>query len=80
MTEEQTFKVHVHLEDGVLWAESPDFPGLFVSGEDPGEIREALEEALGLYLSTAERSVRVRVVEMDPIKDGFESARVLVDA
>lgn len=80
MTGEQTFKVHVHAEDGSLWAEVPDLPGLFVSGDNEAEIREALEEAIGMYLSSEDHEVRVQVLNMEPIHDGFESARVLVEA
>jgi len=44
--------VHVHQEDdGSLWAEVLDLPGCFASGENLDELREALEEAISLYLT-----------------------------
>lgn len=65
MSEETvTYKVHIHNEgpDG-LWAEVEELPGCFASGFDHEELRESLEEAIGLYLSTSERRVQVRVAE-----------------
>lgn len=41
----------VHREDGSLWAEVLDLPGCFASGESLDELREALEEAVLLYLA-----------------------------
>lgn len=41
----------VHEEDGSLWAEVLDLPGCFASGDSLDELRRALEEAVGLYLS-----------------------------
>ena len=41
----------VHEEDGSLWAEVLDLPGCFASGETLDELREALEEAVALYLA-----------------------------
>jgi predicted RNase H-like HicB family nuclease len=43
--------VRVHQEeDGGLWAEVLDLPGCFASGQSLDELREALEEAISLYL------------------------------
>lgn len=42
--------VRVHEEDGSYWAEALDLPGCFASGETLDELREALGEAIGLYL------------------------------
>lgn len=43
--------VRVHQEEsGALWAEVLDLPGCFASGETLDELREALEEAISLYL------------------------------
>lgn len=53
-----TYEVLVHDEgDGMLWAELPALPGLFASGEDMDELREAIAEAAGIYLSSADRKV-----------------------
>lgn len=42
--------VRVHEEDGSYWAEVLDLPGCFASGQTLDELREALGEAIGLYL------------------------------
>lgn len=43
--------VKVHREEsGMLWAEVLDLPGCFASGANLDELREALEEAISLYL------------------------------
>jgi len=44
--------VHIHPEDGGLWAEVEELPGCFASGDNEEELQEALMEAIGLYLST----------------------------
>jgi predicted RNase H-like HicB family nuclease len=41
----------VHQEDGSFWAEVLDLPGCFASGGSLDELREALEEAVALYLT-----------------------------
>ncbi|MCL2542741.1 MAG: hypothetical protein FWE71_09845 [Nocardioidaceae bacterium] len=68
MFEEPTqidYRVLVHRdEDGSLWAEVEQLPGLFVTGETTEELTEALAEAIELYLSTPESSVAVRVDRM----------------
>jgi predicted RNase H-like HicB family nuclease len=45
--------VHVRREDSVeeLWADVDELPGCFASGRDMNELREALNEAVSLYLS-----------------------------
>jgi predicted RNase H-like HicB family nuclease len=40
----------VHNEDGMYWAEVPEYPGLFASGETMDELIEALTEAWGMYI------------------------------
>lgn len=44
------FIVRLHQEDSSLWAEVLDLPGCFASGDTLDELREALEEAISLYL------------------------------
>jgi predicted RNase H-like HicB family nuclease len=39
----------VHSEDGMYWAEVPEYPGLFASGETMDELIEALTEAWAMY-------------------------------
>ena len=50
---EQTIEyiVRVHQEDDSLWAEVLDLPGCFASGHTLDELREALEEAISLYVT-----------------------------
>lgn len=47
-------RVDVHHEDGSYWAEVRELPGCFASGDAPGELVEAVEEAVGLYLAPAD--------------------------
>ena len=58
------YHVGVHKEDGSFWAEILEMPGCFVSGESIDEIREALAEAMGLYLSSENVSIEVHSVEL----------------
>lgn len=47
----QEFIARVHHEDdGMFWAEVLDLPGCFASGESLDELKDALEEAISLYL------------------------------
>lgn len=45
------FVAHIHHEDGSYWAEVPELPGCFASGDSLDELAEALQEAVLLYLS-----------------------------
>lgn len=47
--------------DGSLWAEVEEFPGCFASGDNEQELTEALEEAIGVYLSVPGKEVMVRI-------------------
>jgi predicted RNase H-like HicB family nuclease len=49
--DQQTFAATVRREDGSYWAELPDLPGCFASGETISELREAIEESAALYLA-----------------------------
>ena len=61
-------------EDGSLWAEVLDLPGCFASGDTLDELREALGEAISLYIAddpeagtvtaTKKRGSSMRVDEM----------------
>ena len=55
-----TAHIH-HEEDGDLWADVEELPGCFASGRDMNELREALDEAVSLYLSEPDRPVRVKL-------------------
>lgn len=41
----------VRIEDGCYWADVPDLPGCFASGDTLDELFEALREGIELYLS-----------------------------
>lgn len=58
--------VHVHIEPGQdLWADIEELPGCFASGRDMAELRDALDEAVSLYLSEPghETQYKLDVVE-----------------
>jgi len=69
------YTVRIHEEDGSLWAEVEELPGLFVSGSDEDELQEALEEAIGLYLSTPQSRIVVRSEGRRPLVEQYEYAR-----
>lgn len=53
---DREFRVFVHEEDGSYWAEVDGLPGCFASGQDLDELREAVIEAITLYLADREPS------------------------
>lgn len=64
--------VRIHNEDDeMLWAEIPELPGCFASGDSRPELMEAIQEAVSLYLSSPEsgtvalkmESANLRVVQ-----------------
>jgi predicted RNase H-like HicB family nuclease len=63
MTENvERYTVRVHQEPGHdLWAEVLELPGCFASGAGMAELREALTEAIGLYLSEPGSDVHVEL-------------------
>jgi predicted RNase H-like HicB family nuclease len=71
-----SYTVRIHQEDGHgLWAEVIELPGLFASGDDMDELKEALEEAVGLYLSPHGRCV---YVELQPAPETVTTRQILV--
>jgi predicted RNase H-like HicB family nuclease len=42
--------VRVHFEGGAYWAEVLELPGCFASGETLDELKDALDEAIAIYL------------------------------
>jgi predicted RNase H-like HicB family nuclease len=48
---EREFQVFVHEEGSSYWAEVAELPGCFASGDDLDELREAVIEAITLYLA-----------------------------
>lgn len=67
---EHEYRVLVHEEDGGYWAEVDGLAGCFASGRDLDELREAVVEAISLYLedemssATSTRSATAHVDEM----------------
>jgi predicted RNase H-like HicB family nuclease len=49
-----TLTVEIHNEDGVLWGQVVELPGVFATGDDLDELAEALGEAIALYQATSE--------------------------
>ncbi len=41
----------IHIEEGSYWADVPEFPGCFASGDTLDELFESLQEGVALYLS-----------------------------
>jgi predicted RNase H-like HicB family nuclease len=65
MADEEVYTVRVRSEDGSLWAEVLELPGCFASGEDWDELREAVQEAIALYLSGPDRPVKAAVTDWE---------------
>ena len=42
---------HIHSEEGSYWAELPELPGCFASGDMLAELFESLQEGVNLYLA-----------------------------
>jgi predicted RNase H-like HicB family nuclease len=55
--------VRVHFEGGAYWAEVQELPGCFASGETLDALKDALEEAIAMYLEDDEASARPDLVE-----------------
>lgn len=51
MSEHRALTLRIHPESDHLWAEVEEMPGVFASGQDLEELREALAEAISLYLT-----------------------------
>ena len=41
---------NIHLEDGAYWADVPELPGCFASGDTLDELFDSLREGIQLYL------------------------------
>ena len=79
MAEERKLTVRIHNEgaDG-LWAEVLELEGCFASGFDPDELREALEEAIGQYLSRPGRPATVKIEDEGKPIETVREERILV--
>jgi predicted RNase H-like HicB family nuclease len=42
---------HIHIEDGNYWADVPELPGCFASGDTLDGLFESLQEGISLYLA-----------------------------
>jgi predicted RNase H-like HicB family nuclease len=42
---------HVHREDGSYWADVPELPGCFASGDTLDQLFDSLSEGVALYLA-----------------------------
>lgn len=78
---ERTFRVHIHNDgpDDGLWAEVEELPGCFASGFTSDELRESLQEAIGLYLSSDDKHVQVQFAD-DQEVESVKEQHVLVSA
>ncbi len=41
----------IHIENGSYWADVPELPGCFASGDTLDELFESLQEGVALYLA-----------------------------
>jgi predicted RNase H-like HicB family nuclease len=48
------YTARIHREDGSYWAEVPELPGVFASGDTVDELLDGLKEAVALYLGDGE--------------------------
>jgi predicted RNase H-like HicB family nuclease len=48
------YRVRIHQEDGSYWADVEGLPGCFASGRTLDELKEAVVEAITMYLSDDE--------------------------
>jgi predicted RNase H-like HicB family nuclease len=60
----RTVTLLVRWEDGHLWAEVQEMPGCFAAGESFLELLEALEEAIGQWLSDSDHPHNVRIIDV----------------
>lgn len=63
-------------ESSELWAEVEELPGCFASGANMDELREALSEAVSLYLSEPGHDVHVELYE-EPGSESVTEQRLL---
>lgn len=56
-----TLTAQIHHEDGAYWADVPDLPGVFATGETLDELFDSLREGVSLVLEEDAASDAVRV-------------------
>lgn len=57
MTPIMELSVNVHHEDGSYWADVPDLPGCFASGDTLDDLLSSLREGIDLYLDDGDRGI-----------------------
>jgi predicted RNase H-like HicB family nuclease len=62
----QEYRLIVHHEKNRVWAEVVELPGCFAAGKDMDELREALTEVIGMYLTEGDEKVTVSHLEIEP--------------
>ncbi len=65
-----TLTIRLHQDDSAYWAEVVELPGCFASGRNLDELKEALQEAITLYLGDDEEGVEggVRELRIDELR------------
>lgn len=76
-TREVTVRVHEE-DDGWIWAEVRDLPGCFASGRTLDELREALEEAISLYVTDDPDTGTIRDITKDPPRQAMQIGEMRV--
>lgn len=76
-TVKYTVVVHDDEGDGMLWAEVNELPGCFASGATLDELREALEEAISLYVT--DEPDKGATTKMDKRDDVESNSRMHID-
>lgn len=63
-------QVHHEHQDDSYWAEVPELPGCFASGDTLDELAESLSEAIAIYTDTEEPPTPGRLYEVDEMRLG----------
>lgn len=70
MNEIRQVSLRIHRESDHVWAEVAEMPGVFATGGSIAELLEALEEAIGVWLSpSAERRAVVKLDVESPLPE-----------
>ena len=70
MPDTQQLHVNVRFEDDAFWATVEEFPGVFATGDNLGELRESLEEGIALVLASSGAmppAVRLAPLRHEPV-------------
>ncbi len=51
---------NIHVEDGSYWADVPELPGCFASGDTLDELFDSLQEGIQLYLDEEPQQLHLR--------------------